>query len=545
MKKNFLSNNLQLLLINKDKLNSFKKIIAFLMNPYYICNLSTMGKKAYHILLYLQIILITNFIFGQNTVFDFKDDPVAAALDSLISLKIFENTSYRQFKKSVGNKYNFPPDSIPRYSDLVYEARIAKLNSKSPIRLEYNDEVKKYIELYAIRKREQVSRMLGLAELYFPLFEEMLDKYDLPLELKYLAIVESALNPLAKSRSGAMGLWQFMYGTGKFMDLNITSYVDERCDPFRSTEAACQYLKMLYNMFGDWHLALAAYNAGPGTINKAIRRSGGKTNYWELRPYLPAETNGYVPAFIAVNYVMNYAAEHNLYLTPPKYYHDDLDTVKIKSTVTFHQISQALNIPIEEIAFLNPEFKRGIIPYSGGDTFYTLRLPKSYIGLFVSNENTIYSMNQQATNVAETSTGPIISRKEVKKVHVVKNGEHLSLIARKYNVSVKDIKDWNKLKSNSLYKGQKLIIYTEEQSASKQTDNILSVMSSNSMVENKSSANTNKRKVIYYTVKSGDTLWNISKRFEGVTVEDIMKWNNLTPKSSIKAGDKIKIFLNA
>lgn len=496
----------------------------------------------------LVFIFAVNLSNSQAPVFDFKDDPVAAALDSLVTLKIFDNTSSRQFKKSVGNKYNFPPDSIPRYSDLVYEARMAKLNAKSPIKLEYNDEVRKYIELYAVRKREQVSRMLGLAELYFPLFEEMLDKYDIPLELKYLAIVESALNPQAKSRSGAMGLWQFMYGTGKYMNMNITSYVDERCDPYRSTEAACQYLKMLYGMFGDWHLALAAYNAGPGTINKAIRRSGGKTNYWELRPYLPAETNGYVPAFIAVNYVMSHAAEHNLYLTPPKYYHNDLDTVKIKSTVTFQQISSALNIPTEEISFLNPEFKRGIIPYSGGDAYYTLRLPKPQIGLFLSNESAIYAMNQQTAAMFESaSTGPVISRQEVKKVHVVKSGEHLSVVARKYNVSVKEIKDWNKLKSNALYKGQKLIIYTEEQSASKQTDNIVSAKpSSSTTVENKPVASSSEKgKVIYYTVKSGDTLWNISKRYEGVTVDDIMKWNNLTPKSSIKAGDKIKIILNA
>lgn len=494
----------------------------------------------------LVFIFAVNLSYSQAPVFDFKDDPVAAALDSLVTLKIFDNTSSRQFKKSVGNKYNFPPDSVPRYSDLVYEARMAKLNAKSPIKLEYNDEVRRYIELYAVRKREQVSRMLGLAELYFPLFEEMLDKYDLPLELKYLAIVESALNPQAKSRSGAMGLWQFMYGTGKYMNMNITSYVDERCDPYRSTEAACQYLKMLYGMFGDWHLALAAYNAGPGTINKAIRRSGGKTNYWELRPYLPSETNGYVPAFIAVNYVMSHAAEHNLYLTPPKYYHNDLDTVKIKSTVTFQQISNALNIPTEEISFLNPEFKRGIIPYSGGDTYYTLRLPKPHVGLFVSNETAIYAINQQPSMVSESASGPVITRQEVKKVHVVKSGEHLSVVARKYNVSVKDIKDWNKLKSNALYKGQKLIIYTEEQSASKHPDNIVTAKPASLSTDNKPSTTSGpeKGKVVYYTVKAGDTLWNISKRYDGVTVEDIMKWNNLTPKSSIKAGDKIKIILN-
>jgi membrane-bound lytic murein transglycosylase D len=482
----------------------------------------------------------SHLINAQNNVgIEFKDDPVAAALDSLINLKIFDGST-KTFKKQTSNKYNFPPDSIPKYSELVYEARLAKLNAKSPIKLEYNDEVKKYIELYAVRKREQVSRMLGLAELYFPLFEEVLDKYDIPLELKYLAIVESALNPQAKSRSGAMGLWQFMYGTGKYMDMNITSYVDERCDPIRSTEAACQYLKMLHNMFGDWHLALAAYNAGPGTINKAIRRSGGKTNYWELRPYLPAETNGYVPAFIAVNYVMSHAAEHNLYVTPPKYYHHDLDTVKIRSTVTFQQLSQLLNIPVEEIAFLNPEFKRSLIPYTGGDTYYSLRLPKPQIGLFVANEAAIYAGSTSSSENTSTSSSPVIVRQEVKKTHIVKQGEHLSIIARKYNVSVKEIKDWNKLKSNALYKGQKLTIYTEQQTASKTADNITATQKPASTTATKTEE---KGKVIYYTIKSGDTLWNIAQK-HGVTVENIMKWNSLTPKSSIKPGDKIKIILN-
>jgi membrane-bound lytic murein transglycosylase D len=257
------------------------------------------------------LLLITASLAAQQDSI-FRDDPVAAMLDSLARNKYISRIPKQPVQRN--NKFKFAPDSVPKYDALVYEARLAKLNAQSPFDLVYNPQVQGYINLYVFRQRKQVERMLGLSQLYYPMFEEQLDKYKLPLELKHLAVIESALNPTATSRSGARGLWQFMYTTGKAYDLEVTSYVDERCDPYQSTQAACEYLQFLYGMFGDWQLVLAAYNAGPGTINKAIRRAGGgKKTYWEIRPFLPVETQGYVPAFIAANYVMNFHEEHNLY----------------------------------------------------------------------------------------------------------------------------------------------------------------------------------------------------------------------------------------
>lgn len=256
------------------------------------------------------------------------DDPVLAMLDSLEAALYFESSSFVS-DPQVLNILKLSRDSVPVFTEKQYRDRLAKLDVNTPFRLVYNDAVRKYIDAYTGRHREKVSYMLGLAELYFPLFEETLDRYNLPLEFKYLAIVESALNPKARSKSGAMGLWQFMYRTGKIYDLNTTSYVDDRSDPYKATEAACQYFQYLYAMFGNWELVLAAYNGGPGTLNKAIRRSGGKRDFWELRPYLPVETQGYVPAFIAVNYVMKNASLHNIYPVRPDFFAFELDTVVV------------------------------------------------------------------------------------------------------------------------------------------------------------------------------------------------------------------------
>ena len=287
---------------------------------------------------------------AKDTAGIFADDPIAYMLDSLSRLKFFDKLTLQ----ITPNKYGFPLDSVPDYSDSIYSMRLAKLDAESPFDLVYNNAVRNYIELYAVRKRAMVSRMLGMTQLYFPIVEEILDKHKMPLELKYLAIVESALNPSARSRCGAVGLWQFMYGTGKMMGLKISSYVDERCDPYKSTEAACEYLQFLYDMFGDWQMVLAAYNSGPGSVSKAIRRSGGKTTYWEIRPYLPRETQGYVPAFIAVNYVMTHAEEHNLYPAVPRMTFADVDTVNIKKELSFQQIAKVLGMPVEDIQYLNP-----------------------------------------------------------------------------------------------------------------------------------------------------------------------------------------------
>ena len=284
-----------------------------------------------------------------------KDDPIVAMLDSLANLKFWGSYEFITDTLTLNTK-KYNKDEIPEFNDSVYEKRIARLNRETPFELVYNKDVHRWIDLYAKSRRDLTSRMLGLAELYFPLFEEQLDKYDIPLEIKYLAIVESALNPSARSRAGAKGLWQFMYRTGKLYKLKVTSLVDERCDPYKSTVAACQHLSDLYDIYHDWSLVLAAYNSGAGNVNKAIRRSGNKKNYWLIQYRLPRETRGYVPAFIAVTYLMNYATEHNLYPVKPKVFNHEIDTVTVKQALSFEQISEMLSIPEDELKFLNPSF---------------------------------------------------------------------------------------------------------------------------------------------------------------------------------------------
>jgi membrane-bound lytic murein transglycosylase D len=333
---------------------------------------------------FFPVFLMLNIILNGQTLT--VENPIADMLDSLSTQKMFETAFSRPiFPKN--NKYKFAEDSVPLYDDYTYQARLARLDVVSPFDLVYNEHVKGFINMYTVRKRESVSRMMGVAQLYYPMFEEVLDKYNIPLELKHLAVIESALIPYARSRAGAMGLWQFMYPTGKMYGLKVTSYIDERCDPYKATVAAAEYLRSLYNMFHDWQMVLAAYNAGPGTISKAIRRSGGKRTYWEIRPYLPTETQGYVPAFIAANYVMTHGAEHNIYPAVPRKTYFEVDTVVIKAQMSFEQLSEALDVTSEEILYFNPQYRKNIIPAGG----YALCLSKNKIGSFLNNEQAIYA----------------------------------------------------------------------------------------------------------------------------------------------------------
>lgn len=462
----------------------------------------------------------------------FEDDPIASMLDSLALENYFE----KALAKPKTNKFKFAPDSIPVYEEAVYESRLAKIDAETPFSLEYNPSVKNYIELYSKRKRALVSRVIGMSQLYFPMIEQMLDKYNIPLEMKYLAIVESAMNPRVRSRAGAMGLWQFMYGTGKMYNLKVTSYVDERCDPYKATQAACEYLRFLYDMFGDWEMVLAAYNSGPGTVNKAIRRSGGKNTYWEIRPYLPRETQGYVPAFIAVNYVMRYSSEHNLYSSVPKRAFFEVDTVKVKQQISFEQISAVLDIPIDEVRFLNPQYKKDIIPYSANDP-YALCLPTDKIGSFVTNEQAIYNYLKKENPTSQD----ILAIQEVKRVHTVRRGEHLSLIANRYKCTIYDLKQWNNLKSNSLRAGQKLTVYINKLPSSETQSVLTKEPPAKSKVENdKSSSNQNTSDSKYYTIKNGDTLWEIAQK-AGTTMEEIKRLNNFGAKHILHPGDKIRL----
>lgn len=464
--------------------------------------------------------------------------PIADMLDSLSSQKMFGLA----FSKPVfpkNNKYRFAQDSVPLYDDYTYQSRLAKLDAVSPFDLVYNEHVKGFINLYTVRKRESVSRMMGVAQLYYPMFEEVLDKYNIPLELKHLAVIESALIPYARSKAGAMGLWQFMYPTGKMYGLNVTSYVDQRCDPYKATVAAAEYLKNLYNMFGDWQMVLAAYNAGPGTISKAIRRSGGKKTYWEIRPYLPTETQGYVPAFIAANYVMTHGAEHNIYPAVPRKTYFEVDTVVVKEQMTFDQISQTLDVSTEEILYFNPQYRKNIIPAGGN----AMCLPKNKIAVFLNNEQAIYAAIKAQQEQSEQYE--IVS--EVKKTHTVRSGEKLSTIARKYGVTVEDLKTWNYVGKKGIRPGKKLTVYVREQRPiAKKKIEVTNNTSEPNLANNGDTANkqlAEKKQLdagfVYHTVKSGESIYAIARAY-GVEPDQIVQLNGLADKI-VHVGQLIKI----
>ena len=422
-----------------------------------------------------------------------KDNPVVAQLDSLANLKFFTNSVFTTDVAKL-NKYGFPADSVPVYADSVYAWRIRNMNVDSPFEYVYNEQVRSFIDLYAAKKRRLTSRMLGLAELYFPMFEEHLDKHDLPLEFKYLAIIESALNPIARSRAGAAGLWQFMLGTGKLYDLKVSSYVDDRCDPYKATIAACRHLKDLYDIYGDWFIVLAAYNAGPGSVNRAIRNSGLDTNdvitYWKIQSFLPRETQNYVPAFIGVSYVMEYAAEHNLYPLQPPFLNCDIDTVVIRDDMTFQQISSFLCIPLETVQFLNPAYRKGIIPATKENP-YVVRLPREYMDEFINNQLAISNYKSTQEIEYQAQLAKMATTKTTPAVQAVKPAPGTS----------------------------------------------------GTPVKQATNAQTNYSKYVYHTVQKGDSLWSIASKYKGTSVDEIRRLNNLSVKQTIYPGQKLKIGL--
>lgn len=346
-----------------------------------------------------------------------------------------------------------------------YTWRLEKLNEASPIQLEFNDIVKRYIDVYSVRHRDKTARILGLSEIYFPIFEEYLDKYGLPLELKYIAVIESALNPKAKSRSGATGLWQFMYHASRMFDLKISSYVDERMDPVKSTEAACKYLQYLYRIFGDWQLAIAAYNGGPGVVRDAIKASGGKTNFWEIAAFLPDQTRTYVPAFIAVNYVMNYNKEHDIIPSDMKFSYLKLSDVNVRQPLSLQTVSKELGIPISDLRRLNPIYKLDFIPKSELPAKLTLPVDKALD--FVEQETKLYTVHQAKVlyQDIETNMSSIKGKKCI--VHVVKAGEFFHKIAMKYACTSTNIKKWNNLTGDMLHIGQKLKVWVPKSNTSR------------------------------------------------------------------------------
>ena len=518
-------------------------------------------------------------------------DPIVSMLDSLVTLN--HVVRFNSLEANCYDNNMAVPGSVPTFSEEVYKERMAKISS--PIPLSYNQYVRGFIDMYANRKRGLTQRAMGLSNLYFPMMEEALDKEGLPLEFKYLSIVESALNPIAVSPVGATGIWQFMYATGVMYDLKVNSYTDQRRDPLKATYGACQYFKDMYRIYGNWLLVIAAYNCGAGNVNKAIKRSGGKTNFWEIMQYLPAETRGYVPAFIAVTYVMNYSREHNLYPVSPAYSYFQVDTIKVDRQVNFQVLSNQIDLPLDVISYLNPIYKKNYIPDTEEE--YTLRLPTNKIALFMANQEQVFAMSQPAPRpvlperfasrsrsrdrdddeVVSASTSGIhyeTITKRIKKTHVVRRGETLSAIADKYDMSTSEVKKMNKLRSSSVKKGQRLqvialmktkvavkdpvptIAVKKDTGNTQVAVNLEKTDTANQKVADQK-ADSSKEvqtvsittqhdkspKYVYHLVQPGDTLWNIAKRYDGVTVEMIKDINNLH-NANIKPGTRLKVIVN-
>lgn len=431
-------------------------------------------------------------------------------------------------------------DDIGEVSEDVYCQRLEKINALSPFQLDCNDITLGMIRFFVKNRRGFAKIVLGRSKLYFDLYETMLAKHDMPIELKYLSVIESGLRPQVKSPAGALGLWQFMYGTGKMYGLVENSYIDERMDPYKSTEAACLFLKKLYGIYGDWNLALAAYNAGPGNVNKAIRRSGGKRTYWEVRPFLPRETQGYVPNFIAATYLLYYFAEHNIKPAPAKTHYFQLDSICLSKVVHMATIDQLVGWPIDEISAVNPVYKLKIIPNTNPKQ--CIYGPMNYIGKLVSLEDSLYTLEQQLyapkpkvieSVVDTTSTTPLAQdslqtntvntdEKTVKQTvtwHKVRRGETLTSISQKYTVNIEDLRKWNYLRSYNAPLGRNLKIINGVIGST--TESVVTAQVINQQVKT-----PDKNEIAWHKVVRGETLNSIAVQY-GVTIEDIRKWNYL------------------
>ncbi len=468
---------------------------------------------------------------------------------SSLALEVQDSLAFELF----GPKISFNDVDVPVFADSVYRALLQALNTTIP--LDYNQQVKNYIELYVLKRRNQVRRLLTLSKFYYPIFDRVFAAHGLPPEIKHLSIVESALNPHAISRAGATGLWQFMYSTAKIYGLQINPYLDDRRDIIRSTEGAAQYLKSMYNLYGDWLLAIASYNCGPQNVNKAIQRSG-KNTFWEIQKYLPRETQGYVPAFIAATYVMNYYYLHNLFpdYTSLPHCFDSLVCVPVAGRMAFEQIARFTGMQVDELRFLNPGLRSNVIPELPQP--YQLKLPSDKHQLFYQYLDSIlhYSAN---VKVQYYYPPPIAGVK----TYTVRSGDNLSTIARKHGVTVAQLQRWNKLRGTVIHPGQKIKIYSSRYAeaadpmskashsrSSQQATGSSPPASGAASSEMQTSAPgtaSHQREAnpetsfIYYKVRYGDTLWGIARRY-GTTVEHIRMLNG-SKCENLKAGSILKI----
>lgn len=455
-----------------------------------------------------------------------RDYVTSRRIDSLWQKELTNSDLYPKIQKEV-LEIPFETDevAVKDFQSLptdTLKKRLAELNRKTPFQVQYHPELESAINRYLGHSKKSYERLMSLSLYYFPLFERELDKYNIPLELKYLAVIESALNPQAKSPVGATGLWQFMYATGKMHNLTVSSYVDERMDPVKSTQAAAEYLSELYKIFGDWNLVLAAYNAGPGNVSKAIRRSGGESDYWKLKRFLPRETANYIPAFMATMYLFEYADEHGFTPYMPEVVHFQTDTIQIKNTLKFDHIVKITGADEELIRFLNPEYKLNVIPAVKGKKF-NLRLPVQEAGLFAANEKVVYKKSE------ELLAGEKLPRYEVSQSRInyrVKSGDFLGKIAKQYGVSITNLRNWNRLPNNNIRAGQNLVIYPRG-------GQVAASPAKNTSTKTKPNSS-------YYVVQPGDSIWRIANKLNGVTVSQIKKWNGISG-SHLKPGMRLKV----
>jgi membrane-bound lytic murein transglycosylase D len=525
----------------------------------------------------------------------YKIDEMSACVDE----KVFKELSNEDISKELLDDIkNIDSDKTVDFelpTELLKE-RLRLMDEKSPFNIEYNIGLENIIKSFLKNRKRSFERLMGISQYYFPMFEAAMAKYNVPLEIKYLAIVESALNPKAVSRVGATGLWQFMYETGKQYKLNVNSYIDERSDALKASDAAAQYMNNMYKIFGDWELVLASYNSGAGNVTKAIRRSGGHQNFWNIKKFLPRETAAYVPMFLATMYIFEYHTAHGIVPDKAIANHFATDTIAVKSKMSFKQISELLDLPMAQIEFLNPTYKMKVVPYITNETHF-ICLPKDKIAIFASNEDKMYAyVNYQENNrekafitppkakiikdsiaasdnldIALVETKTVFKNVTKAKFHKVKRGDNLSDIADKYNVALSDLKKWNHIKGNNVQKGKNLKIITEDRIAivqkirkPKNTIEVVSEVKTDATLENavaviekplikKELAKKEKISkpevviekpivVAEHLVKQGETLTSIAKENK-LYVADLKKWNNLKD-ANIKLGDKIKLSEN-
>jgi membrane-bound lytic murein transglycosylase D len=486
----------------------------------------------------------------------FVRDPMASCVDSLWMKELTNLDLYNDITNDIEN-INTDEKVDYELSTELLKSRLEAMNSKSPFRIEYNQSLENVIKSFLKYRKKSFERLMAISEYYFPLFEEELAKQNVPLEIKYLAVVESALNPKAVSRVGATGLWQFMYQTGKQYNLKIDSYVDERSDPLKATAAAAKYMSNMYAIFGDWELVLASYNSGPGNVSKAIRRSGGKQNYWSIRKNLPKETQGYVPAFLATMYLYEYRKEHGIVPDRAVVQHFATDTVMIRKEMSFKQISDLLEVPMAQLQLLNPSYKLNIIP-SYKDEKHYLRLPNEKIALFTSNEDRLYAYVQYqldekegpttSTAIANTNESSTkLGSSQVKtRYYKVKRGDNLGMIASRNEVSVADLKKWNGLRSSSIAYGQNLkikatetLVMTTVAQTKKEVAVVGKVVREDKIKKESTNDSLTDAKSALYVVQNGDNIITIAEKYK-VTVAQLKEWNNLT-EATLRLGSLLQI----